>query len=66
MFRKDQKIFGFALDGEEWKEFDSWSLMTLFNESEVEYRIWKSNYERKIHVSRNLNSDLIFFNINVR
>lgn len=59
MLRRDQKLFGYALNDEEWIEFDSWELM---DKSEVEYRIWKDRYEKQIHVSRDLNSNLVFFN----
>ena len=62
MFRRDQKLFGYAIDGDVWTEFDSWSLTSLANESEVEYRVWKNKYEKRIHVSRDQESELVFFN----
>lgn len=62
MLRPDQKIFGYAKNEDEWIEFDSWSLLKLNSESETEYRKWHSKYEKRIHINRDLDSPLIFFN----
>jgi hypothetical protein len=59
MFRSDQKLYGYVWDGEDWIEFDSWTLMA---KKEVDYRTWKSEFEKKIHVSKNVESRLLYFN----
>ena len=59
MFKKDQKIYGYVLENKRWISFDSWYLMNL---NDVDYRVWKSKYEKQIHVNRNKLSPLIYFN----
>ncbi|MDO6492440.1 MULTISPECIES: hypothetical protein [unclassified Cellulophaga] len=59
MFKKDQKIYGYVLEDEKWISFDSWYLMDL---DDVDYRVWKSKYEKQIHVNRNKLSPLVYFN----
>lgn len=59
MLNRNQKIYGYVYEDNTWKEFDSWYLRSL---SEVEYREWKYRHDKRIHVNRNIDSPLIYFN----
>jgi|GEM_PF-5105497 len=59
MFIKGHKIFGYALEEENLSEFNSWQLTQM---EDVEYRIWHGRYDKRIHINRNSNNPLIYFN----
>ncbi len=59
MFKSGQKIFGYVLEQDKWIEYNSWDIMAY---NEVDYRIWHDKNDKLIHVNRNLNSPLIYFN----
>lgn len=59
MLQRDQKLFGYVHFKNEWVEFNSWDLRAM---SDVEYRKWKDNHNKLVHVIPDKNSPLIFFN----
>ncbi|MDX8554292.1 hypothetical protein MK851_11740 [Tenacibaculum sp. 1B UA] len=61
MLKRDQKIYGYVKEDNDWTEFNAWELMQLNKRSETEYREWHSRYYKKIHVNRDIDSPLIFF-----